>query len=79
MLMGSDVPAAYGSVKNGSNFYISITVDSKEEADRQFNALSAGGKVHMPMDNTFWGSYFGMTADKYGVLWMMSFDKKQQQ
>ncbi|HLP13751.1 MAG TPA: VOC family protein, partial [Flavobacteriales bacterium] len=73
-LMGSDSSAAYGDVKAGDNFAISINATSKEEADRVFNGLSEGGKVTMPMGNTFWGSYFGMWVDKYGINWMMSYD-----
>ncbi|MFC0779431.1 VOC family protein [Flavobacterium sp. HJSW_4] len=75
ILMGSDSHPRYGDVGFGDNFSISINTESTEEADRIFNGLSAGGKVEMPMDNTFWGSYFGMFKDKFGVNWMVSFDK----
>jgi PhnB protein len=75
VLMGSDRPASIGSGSVGDSFSVSIHADSKEEADRLFNGLSAGGKVIMPLSDTFWGSYFGMWADKFGVQWMMSFDK----
>jgi PhnB protein len=51
---------------------LSISVGSKEEADRIFAALGEGGKVDMPMQNTFWGSYFGMITDKFGIDWMIS-------
>ena len=77
ILMGSDSHPRYGDVGFGDNFSISINTESKEEADRIFNGLSAGGKVEMPMDNTFWGSYFGMFKDKFGVNWMVSFDKNE--
>ncbi|HEY6160080.1 MAG TPA: VOC family protein [Bacteroidia bacterium] len=77
ILMGSDAAEEFGgTVKEGSNFSISITAPSKDEADRIFNGISAGGKVTMPMGKTFWGSYFGMCTDKFGVQWMMSFDEK---
>lgn len=74
VLMGCDVPAKYGPVKEGSNFTVAIQADSKDEADTLFNGLSAGGKVTMAMDNTFWGSYFGMFTDKFGIQWMVGYD-----
>ena len=74
ILMGSDVPKAMGKAVTGNNVNISITADSKEEADKLFNGLSAGGKVTMPMSDAFWGSYFGMFEDKYGISWLISFD-----
>jgi len=77
ILMGSDSHPRYGDVGFGDNFSISINTESTDEADRIFNGLSAGGKVEMPMDNTFWGSYFGMFKDKFGVNWMVSFDKNE--
>jgi PhnB protein len=79
MLMGSDKGGEWASsFSQGNNFSISINTDSKEEADRLFSGLSAGGKVTMPMENTFWGDYFGMFADKFGINWMVSFQAKQQ-
>jgi PhnB protein len=74
-LMGSDSHPKYGDVVFGSNFQISINVESTEEADRIFNSMSEGGKVYMPMDKTFWGSYFGMLQDKFGISWMVNFDE----
>jgi PhnB protein len=80
MLMGSDTGGEWAKgFSQGNNFAISITTDSKEEADRLFNELSAGGKATMPMSKTFWGSYFGMFTDKFGINWMVSFDEKQPQ
>ncbi|MEO6230578.1 MAG: VOC family protein [Ferruginibacter sp.] len=79
ILMGSDTSAAFGQTANaGTNFSISITADSQAEADKLFNALVVGGKVTMPMGKTFWGSYFGMLTDKFGIAWMMSFDEAQK-
>jgi PhnB protein len=79
MLMGSDTGGEWAaSYSQGNNFSISITTDSKDEADRLFNGLSAGGKVTMPLNKTFWGDYFGMFADKFGVSWMVSFNEAQQ-
>jgi len=74
ILMGSDSPGMYGDVTMGTNFQISISAESKEEADRLFQGLSAGGKATMPMENTFWGDYFGMLTDKFNVHWMVNFE-----
>lgn len=76
VLMGSDTGGDWApSFVQGNNFAVSITAASKDEADTIFNALSEGGKVTMPMDNTFWGDYFGMLTDKFGINWMMSFNE----
>lgn len=74
ILMGNDVPQMYGKVNMGTNFVISISVDSNEEADKLFNGLSAGGQVTMPLEKTFWSPYFGMLKDQFGVQWMVSQD-----
>jgi PhnB protein len=72
-LMGSDVvDSMLKNYTSGNNFQISISADNEAEADKLFNGLSTGGQVSMPMQKTFWGSYFGMLADKYGILWMVS-------
>jgi PhnB protein len=75
------IPVANGGAhyKEGNNISISINTSSKAEADRLFNGLSANGQVTMPMDTTFWGSYFGMFIDKFGINWMVSFDETPQQ
>ncbi|MBL0735558.1 VOC family protein [Flavobacterium sp. GN10] len=77
ILMGSDTHPRYGDVGFGDNFSVSINAESREDADKIFNGLSAGGKVEMPMNDTFWGSYFGMFKDKFGINWMVSFDKNE--
>jgi PhnB protein len=80
MLMASDTGGEWASnFSKGNNFSISITTDSKTEADRLFNGLSAGGAVTMPMNKTFWGEYFGMFTDKFGISWMVSFAEARQQ
>jgi len=80
MLMGSDTGGEWASnFSQGNNFSISITADSKEEADKLYAGLSAGGNATMPMSQTFWSSYFGMLTDKFGINWMVSFDVPQQQ
>lgn len=78
-LMGSDSSDAFGQVRvMGNNFSISIDTDSKEEADRLYNALSEDGKSSMPMVKSFWGSYFGMLSDKFGIQWMISYDEQKK-
>jgi PhnB protein len=72
-LMGSDT-FPHQPVSFGDNFSISISPDSKTEADRVFNELLDGGNVVMPMSDTFWNAYFGMVKDKFGVNWMINFD-----
>ncbi|HEY0610341.1 MAG TPA: VOC family protein [Chitinophaga sp.] len=75
MLMGSDTGGEWAaSFKQGNNFSISVSADSKAEADKFFAGLSAGGQVIMPMGDTFWGSYFGMFTDKFGINWMVGYD-----
>jgi len=79
VLMGSDTGGEWASsFKQGNNFSISITADSRDSADRIFNDLSSGGMVTMPMANTFWGDYFGMFTDKFGINWMMSYNENVQ-
>ena len=78
MLMGSDVVEGFGpTVQQGNDFYISINADSKEQATKYFNALSAGGQIEMPIGDAFWGSYFGMLQDKFGKKWMVNFNTQQ--
>lgn len=77
LLMGSDSNLASGEVVFGQNVSISINTLSKKEADTLFNGLSAGGNVSMPMNQTFWGAYFGMFSDKFGINWMVNFDETE--
>lgn len=78
VLMGSDSNAASGDVKFGGNFSVSINTESAAEADKLFNGLSAGGNAYMPMSKTFWGAYFGMFTDKFGINWMVNFDENEK-
>jgi PhnB protein len=78
VLMGSDVPESMGKVITGNNVQISIHPASKEEADKLFNGLSAGGNVIMPMADAFWGAYFGMFTDRFGINWMINVDTNQK-
>ena len=77
VLMGTDAPAEMGfTVNKGNNIHINLEPDSKEEADRLFNALSVGGIVTMPLGDMFWGAYFGSFTDKYGINWMINCSNK---
>ncbi len=76
ILMGTDALESSGhTITMGNNINLSLSAESKEEADKLFNGLSAGGTVTMPMDKMFWGAYFGMFNDKFGVQWMVNFDE----
>ena len=73
MLMGSDVPAAFGPPLNmGNNFSISYAAQSKKESDDLFARLSEGGVVTMPLQDMFWGAYFGSCIDRFGISWMVN-------
>ncbi|WP_196892333.1 VOC family protein [Aureivirga marina] len=73
ILMGSDTHAAFGATDvSGNNISISINTDSKEETDKIYNALAKGGEITMPLAETFWGAYFGMLTDKFGIQWMIN-------
>jgi PhnB protein len=75
VLMGNDVPEFLGKVNENENrSKISISAESKEEADKLFNGLSAGGKIEVPMADSPWGSYFGMFRDRFGIEWMVDYD-----
>lgn len=77
ILMGSDYSEKMSHKKEGNNFSISIDAESEEEAKGLFKELSDGGQVIMPLDMTFWGSLFGMLADKFGIQWMVSYSEEQ--
>ncbi|RYY94801.1 MAG: VOC family protein [Chitinophagaceae bacterium] len=79
VLMGNDVPESMGRVSEQENrSKISIGAQSREEADRLFHGLSAGGDVEMPIGDSPWGSYFGMFRDKYGIEWMIDYDARHE-
>jgi PhnB protein len=77
VLMGSDVPDTLPAIVPGTNFNICINAESEEEATKLFNGLSAGGQVRMPLGKTFWGAYFGMFEDKFGIQWMVNYTYDQ--
>ena len=72
ILMGSDMPSSFAPPPTvGSSFSLSYSTSSKEESDALFAKLSAGGTVTMPLQETFWGAYFGSCTDKYGINWQL--------
>lgn len=74
VLMGTDAPESMGfTVHFGNNMYINLETDSREEADRLFNELSAGGIVQQPMQDMFWGAYYGSCTDRFGMQWMFNY------
>lgn len=75
ILMASDTMPSMGQkMSEGNNCYISLHPTSKEEADRLFNGLSEGGEIEMPMEDQFWGDYFGSFVDRFGVKWMINYN-----
>ena len=72
VLMGSDVPSAFGPPPEmGNNFSISYSAGGKKETDELFAKLSEGGTVTMELQDMFWGSYFGSCTDRFGINWMI--------
>jgi uncharacterized glyoxalase superfamily protein PhnB/uncharacterized protein YndB with AHSA1/START domain len=76
VLMATDAPESMGfKMEYGNNMHINLEPETREEAKRLFDELSAGGKVTMPLDDMFWGAYFGSFTDKYGINWMVNFQQ----
>ena len=75
ILMATDAVESMGhKLTVGNNFSLSISAESEKEADKIFNGLSAGVKIDVPMSKMFWGAYFGMFTDKFGIQWMINYD-----
>lgn len=78
ILMATDAMESMGQkLTVGNNFYLSLEAESKEEADKLYGKLSLGGKIEMPLQDAFWGAYFGMFADKFGIQWMINYTYKK--
>lgn len=72
ILMGTDAPKEMGFVAaRGNNMHINLEPETREEAKRLFEALSVNGKIEMPLQDMFWGAYFGSLTDQYGINWMV--------
>src|SRR5947209_7328524 len=77
-LMATDRLDANSDLMFGNNFHICLQADNEKEADKLFQTLSKDGRIEMPMNKTFWGAYFGMCQDKFGVLWMINYTFQQK-
>jgi PhnB protein len=76
IIMASDsIPK--NKIKQGNGMHLSIDVKDVKTINAVFKKMSAGGKVTMPLQDTFWGARFGMLVDKYGISWMFNCDKKK--
>jgi len=74
VLMATDAPESMGfKMEHGNNMHINVEPESKEETKRLFDALSAGGIITMPLEDMFFGAYFGSVTDKYGINWMLNY------
>jgi PhnB protein len=74
-LLANDVPEILGKTNENENrSKISVSTQSKTEAEKLFYGLSEGGQVEMPIADSPWGTYFGMFRDKYGIEWMIEFN-----
>jgi len=77
VLMATDAPESLGfKVELGNHMHISMEPDTRAETKRLFDALSAGGKVTMELQDMFWGAYYGSFTDKYGINWMVNCSQK---
>lgn len=75
MLMATDTLQSLGQeLTQGNNLYVSVHPDSRDDADRLFNTLSAGGDVEMPIADQPWGDYYGAFTDKFGIRWMVNYN-----
>lgn len=73
VLMGTDAPESMGfTVTLGNNININLEPDTREETERLFNALAVGGTIEMPLQDMFWGAYYGNLVDKFGIRWMFN-------
>lgn len=78
VLMGTDAPESMGfTLTQGSNVYINLEPDSRAEAERLFNALAGNGKINVPLQDMFWGAYYGSLTDQFGIRWMVNCTAKR--
>jgi len=73
VIMGMDMPTARGTANAGNNFMVTLDTSSEDETNKAFNGLAEGGTVTMPLGHQFWGAFFGMVTDKFGIQWMLSY------
>ena len=73
VLMGTDAPESMGfTLTQGNTVTINLEPDTRAETDKLFAALAVGGSVDMPLSHQFWGGYFGILVDKFGIRWMFN-------
>ena len=78
VLMGTDAPESMGfNLLKGNNMHINLEPDTRSETERLFNALAEGAEVDMPLEEMFWGGYFGSLTDKFGINWIFNCDSKE--
>jgi PhnB protein len=78
MLIANDVPESLGPVNENENrSKISVSADSREEAEKIFAGLTVGGEIEMPLGDSPWGTYFGMFRDKFGIEWTVEFNPSE--
>jgi PhnB protein len=78
ILMGTDILESMGQTLSvGNNISLTINPESEAEAEKYFNSLAAGGTINMPLEKAFWGAYFGMLTDKFGIQWMVNYEYNQ--
>ena len=71
-IMASDVVSDESGIQFGNSYHICLQASTEKEADKLFAHFSEGGRIEMPMNKTFWGAYFGMCIDQFGVQWMIN-------
>lgn len=77
VLMGTDAPESMGfTVRPGNNVYINLEPDTRGETERLFQALSVNGQIEMPLQDMFWGAYYGNLTDQFGIQWMFNCSNK---
>lgn len=77
VLMGTDAPESMGfQLQQGNNVHLNLEPDTRADTDRLFAALAAGGQVQMPLQQMFWGDYFGSLTDRFGICWMVNCSSK---
>ncbi|MFN8244484.1 MAG: VOC family protein [Ferruginibacter sp.] len=75
-LMGTDALESQGhSLQMGNNFFLTLHTESEAEADTLFAKLSDGARILLPLQQMFWGAYFGMLTDKFGIQWMITYEQ----
>ena len=78
VLMGSDQGDSSSELTVGNNFSLTVEANSREQCEEWFAGLSEGGTIEMPLQDTFWGAYFGRCSDRFGINWMVEYEKSEE-